>query len=298
MIRSMTGYGSAATESAALRATVTVRSLNHRFLEMTVHLSRRLQPMEREIRDLVQSRLSRGRVEVAVQASLSVSGSAAEGGDVVVASRPLVASFVRTLRDMQNEFGLDGNVAVADLVRFPGALERLEAPLQAESEVRVSIMALVAQALDGLTEMRRAEGGRSEGDLLRGLAVIEESAERINGLAEGSREARRGVLVERLRELRGELGLEEGRLYQEVVRAVERHDVTEELQRLRSHLAMARDLLRSEEPAGKRLDFLAQELAREANTLGSKAADAAVVREVVNLKAEIEKLREQVQNVE
>ncbi len=294
MIRSMTGYGSAATESAALRATVTVRSLNHRFLEMTVHLSRRLQPMEREIRDLVQSRLSRGRVEVAVNASLSV----AEGGDVVVASRPLVASFVRTLRDMQNEFGLDGNVAVADLVRFPGALERLEAPLQAESEVRGRILALVAEALDGLTEMRRAEGGRSEGDLLRGLAVIEESAGRMEALAEGSREARSRVLAERLRELCGELGLDEARLYQEVVRAVERHDVSEELQRLRSHVAMARELLRSEEPAGKRLDFLAQELAREANTLGSKAADAAVVREVVNLKAEIEKVREQVQNVE
>ena len=294
MIRSMTGYGSAATESAALRATVTVRSLNHRFLEMTVHLSRRLQPMEREIRDLVQSRLSRGRVEVNVQAGLA----SVEGGDVVVASRPLVASFVRTLRDMQNEFGLDGNVAVADLVRFPGALERLESPLPAESEVRAGIMALVAQALDGLTEMRRSEGGRSEGDLRRALALIEESAGRMNGLAEGSREARRRVLAERLRELSGELGLEEGRLYQEVVRAVERHDVTEELQRLGSHVAMARELLRSEEPAGKRLDFLAQELAREANTLGSKAADAAVVREVVNLKAEIEKFREQVQNVE
>ena len=294
MIRSMTGYGSAATESAALRATVTVRSLNHRFLEMTVHLSRRLQPMEREIRDLVQSRLSRGRVEVNVQAGLA----SVEGGDVVVASRPLVASFVRTLRDMQNEFGLDGNVAVADLVRFPGALERLESPLPAESEVRAGIMALVAQALDGLTEMRRSEGGRSEGDLRRALALIEESAGRMSGLAEGSREARRRVLAERLRELSGELGLEEGRLYQEVVRAVERHDVTEELQRLGSHVAMARELLRSEEPAGKRLDFLAQELAREANTLGSKAADAAVVREVVNLKAEIEKFREQVQNVE
>jgi uncharacterized protein (TIGR00255 family) len=296
VIRSMTGYGSAATESAALRATVTVRSLNHRFLEMSVHLSRRLQPMEREIRDLVQSRLSRGRVEVNVQASLG--NAAVEGGDVVVASRPLVASFVRTLRDMQNEFGLDGNVAVADLVRFPGALERLEAPLPAESEVRAGIMTLVAQALDGLTEMRRSEGGRSEGDLLRALAVIEESAGRMYGLAEGSREVRRRALAERLRELCGELGLEEARLYQEVVRAVERHDVSEELQRLGSHVAMARELLRSEEPAGKRLDFLAQELAREANTLGSKAADAAVVREVVNLKAEIEKFREQVQNVE
>jgi len=294
MIRSMTGYGSAAAESPALRATVTVRSLNHRFLELIVHLSRRLLPLEREIKDLVQSCLSRGRVEVSVQASFP----AAETGDVVVASRPLVASFVRTLRDMQNEFGLDGNVAVSDLVRFPGALERVEMPLSGEREPHREVVRLVAQALEGLAEMRRAEGGRVEADLLKSLAAIERGAERLQGLSEASREARRQGLEERLRVICGELGLDDARLYQEVVRAVERHDVSEELQRLRSHVAMARELLRSEEPVGKRLDFLAQELAREANTLGSKVADAAAVREIVNLKAEVERLREQVQNVE
>ena len=168
MIRSMTGYGSAAAESPALRATVTVRSLNHRFLELIVHLSRRLLPLEREIKDLVQSCLSRGRVEVSVQASFP----AAETGDLVVASRPLVASFVRTLRDMQNEFGLDGNVAVSDLVRFPGALERVEMPLAGESEPQREVVRLVQKALEGLTEMRRAEGGRVEADLLRSLGAI------------------------------------------------------------------------------------------------------------------------------
>lgn len=294
MIRSMTGYGSAARDSPSLRATVTVRGLNHRFLELVLHLPRPLQPLEREIKDLVQSRLGRGRVELAVQASFP----AAETGDVVVASRPLVASFVRALRDMQNEFGLDGNVAVADLVRFPGALERLEAPGVVEEEPRRQVLGLVAEALEGLAEMRRAEGARVEGELGRSLLAIEEAAGRLESLSEGSRESRRQALAERLRGLCGEMGLEDGRLYQEVVRAVERHDVSEELQRLRSHVALARELLRAEEPVGKRLDFLAQELAREANTLGSKAADASVVREVVNLKAEIERLREQVQNVE
>ena len=294
MIRSMTGYGSAVAESPSLRAAVTVRGLNHRFLELVVHLPRRLQALEREIRDLAQTRLGRGRVEVAVQASFP----AAATGEAVVASRPLVASFVRTLRDMQNEFGLDGNVAVADLVRFPGVLERMETPGPLDEEPRRQILGLVAEALGGLAEMRRAEGSRVEAELLRSLLAIEEGAGRLESLSEASREARRGVLAERLRTLCGEMGLEDSRLYQEVVRTVERHDVSEELQRLRSHLAMARELLRAEEPVGKRIDFLAQELAREANTLGSKAADASVVREVVNLKAEIEKLREQVQNVE
>jgi uncharacterized protein (TIGR00255 family) len=171
-------------------------------------------------------------------------------------------------------------------------------PLSGESEPHREVVRLVAQALEGLAEMRRAEGGRVEADLLKSLAAIEQGAERLQGLSEASREARRQGLEERLRVICGELGLDDARLYQEVVRAVERHDVSEELQRLRSHVAMARELLRSEEPVGKRLDFLAQELAREANTLGSKVADAAAVREIVNLKAEVERLREQVQNVE
>ena len=294
MIRSMTGYGSAAAESPALRASASIRSLNHRFLEVSIHLPRRLQPLERDLKDLVQSRLGRGRVEVAVQAAFP----AAENGDAVVPSRPLVASFVRALRDLQNEFGLDGNVTVSDIVRFPGALERLEGPAGVDAGPRQQIFDLVARALDGLGEMRRAEGGRLEADLLRALAAIEEGAGRLEAAAEASREARTQALAERVKGLSSELGLEEPRLYQEVVRAVERHDVSEEVQRLRSHVAMARDLIAGEEPAGKRLDFLAQELAREANTLGSKTADGAAVREVVNLKAEIEKLREQVQNVE
>jgi len=187
---------------------------------------------------------------------------------------------------------------VSDLVRFPGALERVEMPVSGESEPHREVVRLVQEALEGLSEMRRAEGGRVEAELERSLGAIEEAAGRLEGQSEASREARRQALGERVRGLSGELGLDDARLYQEVVRAVERHDVSEELQRLRSHVAMARELLRSEEPVGKRLDFLAQELAREANTVGSKVADGAAVREVVNLKAEVERLREQVQNVE
>jgi uncharacterized protein (TIGR00255 family) len=146
--------------------------------------------------------------------------------------------------------------------------------------------------------MRRAEGGRLQPDLERALDAIQDSAGHIEALSAASREARRKQLLDRLRELVGELGLDEKHLYQEVVRAVERHDVSEELQRLRSHVAMARELLRGPQPSGKRLDFVAQELMREANTVGSKVADAELAREVVGLKAEVEKLREQVQNVE
>jgi uncharacterized protein (TIGR00255 family) len=200
---------------------------------------------------------------------------------------------------MQNEHGLEGGVSVADLVRFPGALERVESAPGVPEEVRTALGAALGRAVESLEAMRRAEGLGLEAELERRLDAIEEAARRVSRRAEDSRESRRAALLERVRCLAGELGLDDARLYQEVVRAVERHDVSEEVQRLRSHAESARDLVKGDGvPAGKRLDFLAQELMREANTLGSKVQDGLAVRDVVELKAEIERLREQVQNVE
>jgi uncharacterized protein (TIGR00255 family) len=293
MIRSMTGFGSAAAESETLRAAVTVRSLNHRYLDLTVHLSRRLVPLEPEIKELVQSQMYRGRVELSLEATFPDAWA-----EEVVASRPLVSQLVHTLRQMQAEYGLEGGVQVSDILRFPGALQTAEAPPVLDPDRRGRLLALVGQALQGLAAMREAEGRRLETELLRSLAAISSGADRIEALSVASREGRREVLLERLRGLSVELGLDDARLYPEVVRAVERHDVSEEVQRLRSHAAMARELIEGQPPSGKRLDFLAQELMREANTIGSKIADAALVREVVGLKSEVEKFREQVQNVE
>jgi uncharacterized protein (TIGR00255 family) len=294
MIRSMTGFGSASLETAALRATVTVRSVNHRFLDLTLHLPRRLQTLEAEAKERVAATVVRGRVEVSIQASLADGAT-----EAVVPSRPLVASLVRTLREVQSEFGLEGGVSVADIVRFPGALERVEGPAEIPEGARAALGALLVRALEALDAMRRAEGERLRAELERLLEAIEGAAARIEARSSESRELRQATLLERVRALAGELGLEDGRLYQEIVRAVERHDVTEEVHRLRNHAASVRELLASEgDPSGKRLDFLAQELMREANTVGSKIQDAVAIREVVDLKAEIERLREQVQNVE
>lgn len=294
MIRSMTGYGHASLEAGGLRAAVSVRSVNHRFLDATVHLPRRLQSLEAEVKERVAAAVARGRVEVSVQATLPD-----EGAEAVAASQPLVTSLVRTLRDLQREYGLEGGVSVADLVRFPGAIERVEGPADVAEPVRAAVSGLLSRALDGLDAMRRGEGERLRAELERLLAVVEGAAERIEGRCASSREPRQAALLERARALVGELGLEDARLYQEVVRAVERHDVAEELQRLRSHAASFREVLAADgAPSGKRLDFLAQELMREANTVGSKVQDAPAIRDVVELKAEIERLREQVQNVE
>jgi uncharacterized protein (TIGR00255 family) len=290
----MTGYGSASLETEALRAAVTVRSVNHRYLDVAVHLPRRLSPLEAETKEQVAQTVARGRVEVSVQAGVPEAGE-----EAVTAHRPLVAALVRTLRDLQNEHGLEGGVTVGDLARFPGVIERLEMATEVPEEVRSAVRGILGQALAGLDGMRRAEGERLRAELERLIDGLEAAAAQVEARSSESRSSRQEALLERARALLGELGLEDARLYQEVVRAVERHDVAEEVQRLRSHAASVRELLSAEgAPAGKRLDFLAQELMREANTIGSKIADAAAIREVVELKSGIERLREQVQNVE
>lgn len=293
MIRSMTGYGTASTVTEALSAAVTLRALNHRFLEVVCHMPRRLAAIEHEVRDLVARRLVRGRIEVTVQAH----GGAAAASPVLV-SRSVVSSLVHALRDLQAEFGLEGGVTVTDVVRFPGAVEVPEELATADPAVRASIMALVEEALATLVGMRMAEGARLQHDLSKVLDAVEASAVRIETLSAEGREAKRALLVERIRGLQVDLGLDEARLHAEIARSVERHDVAEEVQRLRSHVAMARELIAAEAPCGKRLDFLAQELMREANTVGSKSAAAALTQEVVGLKSDIERFREQVQNVE
>jgi uncharacterized protein (TIGR00255 family) len=288
----MTGFGASSAEAGGLEGSATVRSLNHRFLDVTVHAGRELLPLEPEIKRLVQSRVHRGRIEVSVQ----VRCLEALGGEVMV-SRPLVAGLVRALRDIRSEHGLAGDVALADVARFPGALEVRDASGLAADQ-SAEILALVGRALGGLDQMRRAEGANLTADLTAGLTGIEAATDRIQAVAETGEAERQRALVEKARGLRDELGLEEGRLYQEVVRLVDKADIAEELQRLRSHARQARALLAEDGPCGKRLDFLAQELMREANTIGSKSISAAVTQEIVKLKGDIESLREQVQNVE
>ena len=293
MILSMTGYGAAGALSDDMRASVSAKSLNHRFFELSLRVSRGLQPLEPELKDLVQSQVRRGRVDLTVQATFPEAAASS-----LVVSRPLVEGLVSTLRQLQAEHGLAGEVTVSDVARFPGVLEAVDEAPALDDRRRQGILDLVREALEGLVAMRRAEGDRLEPDLERALEAILSAASRIEALSLASRDTRQAQMRERLRALVDELGLEETRLYQEVVRAAERTDVSEEVQRLRSHVAMARELLRGPQPSGKRLDFLTQELMREANTVGSKAADALLLREVVGLKAEVEKLKEQVQNVE
>jgi uncharacterized protein (TIGR00255 family) len=288
----MTGYGAASVENERMKASVTVRSLNHRYLDLSVHLSRRLLPLENDIRRAVQSRLQRGRVEVSLQASLR------EQEGEVLPNRPLISGLVRALRDVQSDHALPGEIHVTDLMRFPGAFEAQDAGPALEDGQRDELLALLAEALDGLEQMRTAEGDRLCVALLSAVEAVEAAAQRIQDLLERERGPRLEALQAKARGLLQDLGLDESRLYQELARLVDRADVAEELQRLRSHAGQARAIVQAGGACGKRLDFLAQEMGREANTIGSKSDQAALAQEVVALKGEIERFREQVQNVE
>ena len=292
-MRSMTGYGTATLESEELRASVTARSVNHRYLDLSVHTPRRLQALEPDVKRLVQARVQRGRVEVSIQATLR-QGEA----EVVLAPPAVIAGLVQAMRRIQEDHGLPGDLRAADVARFPGVIEVTELGGGLDEDRRQELLRAVETALGDLEQMRRAEGQSLETVLLASLAAVEAAAARIEALSVSERAARRDALLEKARAVRDELGLDDGRLYQEVLRLVDRQDVAEEVQRLRSHVAQARATVEGDGPCGKRLDFLAQEIGREANTIGSKVASAALVQEVVALKSELERLREQVQNVE
>jgi uncharacterized protein (TIGR00255 family) len=292
MIRSMTGFGSAALEAGRLRGSVTVKSLNHRFLDLNVHMAPALQVIEPEVRKVVQGRVRRGRVEVFVQAR-AVEPTA----EVRLASPAAISALTAALRRLQSEHGLSGELRVSDVARFPGMVQINEEAVEPEP-ARDEVLAALGQALEALEAMRLREGEGLEQDLRRGLDAVDEAAGRLAGVSEAGKAHRRETLGARVRALRDEIGSEEPRLFQEIARLVEKHDVAEEIHRLRSHVAQARALVDGAAPCGKELDFLAQEMGREANTMGSKSASAQLAHEVVGLKSEIERLREQVQNVE
>lgn len=292
MIVSMTGFGHATVENEAVRAEASVRSLNHRFLEVSFRGPRAAAVLEPELRALVQSQLRRGRVEVV----LSWERRATNGGRVRVVP-DVVAALAGRASELKHQHGLGGELTIGDVIRFPGALEIVEEEA-GDTGLRAEGVALVARALDGLVAMRRAEGARLEAELRLLLANIEVAVAQIATLDVVGRGERDRQLRERVAELLDAQRLEDGRAYAEVAKLVEKSDITEELARLRGHVAAAAEACAGSQPSGKRLDFLSQELAREANTIASKGGSLTVVHAAVALKSEIERFREQVQNVE
>jgi len=293
VIRSMTGYGQAAFAVEGAAFEVELRSVNHRHLDVKARLPRGLAGFEGELRAQVAERLARGKVDLNVRATAGAAPADTVELDLAAAARYLAAA-----RALREQHGVGGELDVAALLALPGVARVVEREL-GEDAVRTALRAALGVALDSLAAMREREGAALDRELRGRLDRLEALVHEIEGRVDQVQRAVRDRLRKRAEQLREEAGpLDEARLHQEVVWAADRLDVTEECVRLHSHVAQFRALLAAGGPAGRRLDFLLQEMGREANTIGSKSADAPIAHQVVDLKTELERIREQVQNVE
>jgi len=292
MIKSMTGYGRGEWQEGEKRLEVEVKSFNHRYLDISPRLPRRLNSLEAQVRNLIKQRVSRGRVEVSVQSDDSSLVEQKLELDIALAK-----DYHLALKTLQQELGTPGEIRLETLANFRDIFTRKEVETDLEKEW-ASLQNALEAGLRSLEQMRRDEGLALRGDFLGRLTAIEEMTREIEKKAPLGLEAYRDRLAGRVQELSRGLPVDEVRLAQEVAYLAERSDITEELVRIRSHLNQFREMLDDSEPVGRKLEFLLQEINREANTIGSKASDAGIAQVAVEIKSELEKMREQVQNVE
>jgi uncharacterized protein (TIGR00255 family) len=292
MIKSMTGYGRGEWQGEGRRVEVEVKSFNHRYLDISLRLPRGLASLESQVRNFIKQRLSRGRVEFFVQVDNSSLPEQKLELDVALAKDLHFA-----LQSLKEVLGIPGEIRIETMANFKDIFGHKEVEIDLEKEWTF-LQGALEGALNGLEKMRSREGLTLREDFLCRLQTIEEMIGAIEGKAPGVLRASHDRLAERVRELSGALSIDEGRLAQEVAYLAERSDITEELVRIRSHLNQFREMLDRPEPMGRKLEFLLQEINREANTIGSKASDAGMAQVIVGVKSELEKMREQVQNVE
>jgi uncharacterized protein (TIGR00255 family) len=292
-MRSMTGYGEAAAESARHAVSVSLRAVNHRFLDLQVRLAEEGRGSEAALRDLVGKELSRGRVEMRVEVR-----PVAERRATVQLHRGVVEAAYAATHQLVEQGLIERGLSAGDLLRIPEAL-RVELDGGAWSEEDQELLLKVAgEALAQLVASREREGGSLAAIMDERLKVLSEVVVRLDALRGPVREELAAALRRRLAELLESHNLDEARLAQEVALLVDRSDVSEEIDRLRSHLDHFQAVMGERAPAGKRLDFLTQEVFRELNTLGAKCRNAEMTRAVLDAKVICEQLREQVQNVE
>lgn len=291
MIRSMTGFGAAEGGVGSMRVAVELRSVNHRFFNPSIKLPGAFQRWEVEVREALRKRIARGHVTVFARYER-------EGEQMAAVDEARFAHYANALRALRDRHALEGPVDIAAVLRMPDVI-RMDAESVEEGTVE-EFMAIVDAASAELNRMREAEGARLVTVLLERVAVIEEALGRIAVRAPERVVAQRDRLRENVKVLADGVAVDEQRLAQEIAILADRLDVGEELDRFAAHIAAYREALSQDtvEPVGKRLGFLLQEMLREANTTGSKANDASIQRDVMQIKEELERIREQVENLE
>jgi uncharacterized protein (TIGR00255 family) len=293
MIHSMTGFGAAEGPVGGSRVSVELRSVNHRFFNPSIKLPTALSRWEGEVREALRTRIARGHVSVSARVVRDD-----EGQSGIDAER--FAFFAAELRRLQLENGLGGTVDVGTVMRMPDVLRVVRDDEALEEGSAAELVAVVDAAIQAMQVMRQAEGARMATVISDRIALVEAAVARLAARAPDRLEAQRTRLRENVERLAGGVAVDPQRLAQEIAILADRLDVGEELDRFTSHIAAFRETLAANdaEPVGKRLGFLLQELLREANTTGSKANDAVMLQDVVAVKEELERIREQVENLE
>ena len=291
-MKSMTGYGRAREEKNGRTITVELRAVNHRYLDCTVKAPRQYVFRDDAVKKAAAARIARGKVEVFVSVETQ------EGGDVAVTvNHTLAKRYLDALHDLSETYGLRDDVTVAVLAKMPDVLgsERIE---QDADELTRDVLAVFSAACDGFDQMRLREGEKLAEDVRGRCASIERMVGEVETRSPERVREYREKLLARMQEVLADSSIDETRILTEAAIYADKTAVDEETVRLRSHLQQMDGMLRETQPVGRKLDFLVQEMNREANTIGSKANDVDMARIVVDIKSEIEKIREQIQNIE
>jgi uncharacterized protein (TIGR00255 family) len=296
-LRSMTGYAQAHALENGWSLRVSLRSVNHRFLDLHLRVPEGFEPLEPAMRKIVRERLRRGHVDLTVQYEMA-------GPSAVGVNQEVAAAYMRAVKELREKFAMHSEPDIAGILRLPGVIGAPVASIENEMErLEAAITKCLSDALDKLDKMREQEAGHLREEMAARLTAMRNLVARMEKLAERVRPAFAKRLETRLKELLGENPMDPARLAQEAAIAAERSDVAEELARLRSHVQQFEALLAGASDVGKKMDFLLQEMQREANTTlsktpGSEAEGLEMTQIGLELKSEIEKLREQVQNIE
>lgn len=292
MIKSMTGYGKSEQTIDSLNVTVEIKSVNHRYFEFSARVPREYGFLEEKLKKYCNSLITRGKVECYVLVE-----DLEEREMEVNVNETLAAGYVKALKELSERFGLKDDISAVTLSRYPDVITLHKA---SEDEERIwnAVKTVAETAVSKFIEMRETEGSKLRGDILSRADYIIECVEFIEGRSPETVREYNEKLKQRMKELLGDAAVDEQRLLNEAAIYADKIAVDEETVRLRSHISQLREFMNSSEAIGRKLDFLVQEINREANTIGSKAQDVDIAKKVIAIKAEVEKIREQVQNIE
>lgn len=293
MISSMTGFGRGQAQSANASVSIELRSVNSRYCEVSARLPRQLAEYETRIQNLIKQSITRGRINIQLQLESSV-----EEGLAVTLNQSAVRGYVQLLNTLKETSGIDEPITLSHLLSFPNVVSSIEESTETSEDLWNAIEAAMQKAIASLKNMRQQEGQALQKDLELRLDAIEKGLKDVEQRAPERVTESRNRLQERLLEIIEDDRIDRDRLELEITLLADRLDVTEECVRLRSHLQLFREALTDDQPVGRKLNFITQEINREINTIGSKANDTRMGHIVVDMKEELEKIREQIQNIE